>query len=76
MSLHNQLFLTPTLKVGLGGNYYVLCDDSEQLVGICYSIDKSINSIYFNKKYGCYAIRVKNKKQKETLKLIFNAPVV
>jgi len=66
-SLRLQSFLVPTLKVGLGGNYYVICDVKEHLIEICNTISKSVNSIYYNKKYCCWVIRVKNKATKRKL---------
>jgi hypothetical protein len=67
MSLVTTTFNIPTLKIGLGGNYYVVCDWKEKLIELCNTISKSPNSVYFNKKYGCWAIRVKNKPTKERL---------
>jgi len=67
VSLTLLTFKTPTLKIGLGGNYYVICDIKEELIPICESIDKSTNSIYFNNKYECWAIRIKSKTMKEKL---------
>jgi hypothetical protein len=66
-SLKLQSFSVPTLKVGLGGNYYVVCDVKEHLIEICNTINKSVKSIYFNRKYGCWVIRVKNKATKMKL---------
>ncbi len=73
VSLVTTTFENPTLKIGLGGNYYVVCDTKEKLIPICERIDKSPNSIYHNSKYGCWAIRVKSKGMKEKL---LNAPIV
>ncbi len=60
----------PTLKVGLGGNFYVICDIKEPLIKIVDQIQKSRNSIYYNKKYQVWAIRCKSKQHKEALRNI------
>ena len=67
VSLMSSVFKTPTLKIGLGGNHYVICDTKEKLISICKSIDKSVNSIYYNDKYECWAIRIKSKAMKVKL---------
>jgi hypothetical protein len=67
VSLVSSTFETPLLKIGVGGNYYVICDTKEKLIPICNQINKSVNSIYFNKKYECWAIRIKSKATKQKL---------
>ena len=47
-------------KVGLTGNHYV------------YGDNKSTKSVYWNRKYSVWAIRVKNTKQKDLLRNIFS----
>ena len=69
VSLVTSTFKNPTLKIGLGGNYYIICDTKEQLIPICENIDKSPNSIYYNGKYGCWVIRIKSKITKEKISL-------
>jgi len=66
-----EVYVHPTLKVGLGGNHYVICDTRERIVPVCEIINKSTNSIYFSKKYNCFAIRVKAKKMKRRLLSLF-----
>lgn len=66
-SLVTQSFATPTLQVGLGGNYYVVCDYKENLAVLCKKIDKSPNSIYYNSKYSCWTIRIKSNSTKKKL---------
>ncbi len=60
-----------TYKVGITGNHYVYSTDKEPVVEVSLLIKKSINSVYFNKKYNLWAIRIKNKKQKEILQELF-----
>jgi len=54
----------PILKTGLGGNLYVISTSHLQLCEICASINKSHKSIYWSKKYCCFAIRIKSKTHK------------
>lgn len=61
----------PQLKVGVGGNYYVISTDKNNLDAICVMIKKSRNAVYFSEKYQCWIIRVKSKKQKILLKELF-----
>lgn len=63
-------FTTPTLKVGIGGNYYIVCNDKCKLVSVCERIGKSSGSIYFNIKYNCWVIRIKSKSMKHKIKNI------
>jgi len=72
MSLMLMSFEIPRLKIGLGGNYYVICDTKEKLVTICNQINKSVNSIYFNKKYNCWAIKIKRERTKQQLLTIMS----
>lgn len=58
-------------KIGLTGNAYVFSKNKDSVVEICLKIGKSIKSVYFNKKYKLYAIRVKDKKTKTMLKSLF-----
>ncbi len=58
-------------NVGLTGNHYVYSTNKENVTKVASLIDKSIFSIYFNKTYSVWAIRVKNKAQKEKLREIF-----
>lgn len=57
----------PSLKIGMGGNYYVICTQEQPLHKVCEAIGKSTKSIYYNERYRCFAIRVKNDKQKKLL---------
>ena len=57
--------------VGITGNHYVYGIDKDAIIEVAKSINKSINSVYWNEKYSVWAIRVKNKKQKALLKEIF-----
>lgn len=70
VSLVTTTFKAPTFKVGLGGNYYIVCNTKEKLVLICKKLDKSSNSIYYNNKYNCWTIRIKSKRTKEKLVLL------
>jgi len=57
----------PTLKVGLGGNYYVLCILHDPLKEICLAIEKSTNSIYYHDKHNCWVFRVRSTHHKTRL---------
>lgn len=59
-------------KVGLTGNYYLTSSNRNALELICKSLDKSINSIYWNEKYQTFAIRIKSNKHKERCKELYN----
>ena len=61
-----------SFKYGITGNYYCIADNPEKLKGICYLINKSTRSIYYNHKYKCYAIRIKSKKHKSKVKEYIN----
>lgn len=63
-------------STGLTGNHYVYGFDKESVSDIAKMINKSINSVYFNKKYMVWSIRIKNKSQKEMLKNIFNDIII
>ena len=51
-------------KVGITGNYYYTAIKPETLVDVCKIIGKSVNSIYYNKKYKLYVIRIRSKQHK------------
>lgn len=55
---------SPTLYTGIAGNKYVVCLVASALYPVCDYIGKSRESIYFNSRYGCFAIRLKNKTHK------------
>jgi len=63
--------LRPTLKIGVGGNYYVFSSDRDSLEGVCVLIKKSRRSVYFSSKYNCWTIRIKNKQTKQKVKQLF-----
>lgn len=56
------------ITYGITGNYYATSYKRTDLVELCWILNKSDKSIYYNKKYGTYAISVKDKKQKKILK--------
>jgi len=58
---------TPFIKFGVGGNVYVVCKSRTPLKNICTAIGKAQSSIYWSKKYGCYAFRIKQKAMKKRL---------
>ncbi len=58
-------------KVGITGNHYVYGSDKDKIIEIAILINKSLNSVYWNKKYSVWAIRIKNEKQKDLLRTIF-----
>lgn len=57
-----------TIRYGITGNYYVTSKHILELVEVCENISKSKKSIYFNKKYRLWAIRIKSRKHKKILK--------
>lgn len=61
---------TPVIKTGITGNMYVYSSIKDEVEKIAEEIGKSTGSVYFNKKYRCYAIRIKSKTHKERLKQI------
>lgn len=73
MSTHITQSVTfrPQLKVGIGGNYYVISTDKSNLEAICVMIKKSKTAVVLHKKYQCWVIRIKSKKQKILLKQLF-----
>jgi len=73
MTTHIEQIVTfrPKLKIGVGGNYYVISTNKENLEAICVMIKKKRTAVYYQKKYNCWAIRVKDKKQKKKLKDLF-----
>lgn len=62
------VYLCMEIKYGITGNYYVYSDNKDDLKAICNMIDKAESSIYFNKKYSVYSIRIKNKYHKKLIK--------
>ena len=58
---------TPTMKMGIGGNYYVFCNLKEALEEICRTIGKSTGAIYFHNSHNCWVFRVKSKQHKRQL---------
>jgi hypothetical protein len=58
-------------SVGITGNHYVYGEDKYAVDAVASMINKSLNSVYWNKKYSVWAIRIKNKNQKELLRNIF-----
>lgn len=58
-------------SVGITGNHYVYSTDKDSVEKVAIMINKSLNSVYWNKKYLVWAIRIKNKNQKEMLRNIF-----
>jgi hypothetical protein len=58
------------VKHGITGNMYAYSEKRDIIMRICLEIGKSPNSIYFNKDYDMWAIRVKSKAHKKKLKEI------
>lgn len=58
------------IKHGITGNLYAYSKNKKEVRWACLLIGKSTNSIYYNKKYGTYAIRVKRKDHKRMLQQI------
>lgn len=52
---------------GITGNVYAYGPSKNEVIKIAKQIGKSPNSVYYNKKHQCYAIRVKHKLQKRRL---------
>ena len=58
---------TPTMKMGIGGNYYVFCNLKEALEETCRAIGKSTSAIYYRHDHNCWVFRVKSKQHKRQL---------
>lgn len=71
MKIYEKATNEPQFKIGLNQNYYVFCKIKEPLIQVSTNIGKSQNSIYFNEKYNVFAIRVKQKHQKNLLLQMF-----
>ena len=52
-------------KYGITGNYYYTSLDKKELEAVCLVIGKAKSSIYYNKKYNTWVIRIKSKKHKQ-----------
>lgn len=57
-----------TIRYGVTGNYYAFSIDKKRIEEVCRAINKAESSIYWNEKYKCWAIRIKDKAMKEELK--------
>jgi hypothetical protein len=53
----------------------VWSSNKDAIVGVCTAIGKSPISIYYNKKFQCWTIRIKSKKHKEQFTLLFGDAV-
>lgn len=51
-------------KIGITGNLYFTSQYKQELEEFCTKIGKSKKSVYYNKKYRTYAIRIKSKLHK------------
>jgi len=58
------------IRHGITGNKYVTSSNKQDVIDICLILDKSINSIYWSKKYKVWAIRIKSKKHKHMLRYV------
>ena len=67
MTLYGNGTVEPQMFVGVGGNYYVVSSEKFELFEVCDKIGKSRIAIYFNKKYSCWTIRVKDNTHKQRL---------
>jgi hypothetical protein len=65
-----KYFLSLSMKInyGITGNYYITSDSKEELIGICQLIQRAVSSIYYNKKYKIWAIRIKDKSTKNLIR--------
>lgn len=66
--LASTITATPSLRVGLGGNHYVVCLFREPLLAIAGFLGRSARSVYFRPEYQCWAIRVKRETDKDKLR--------
>ena len=58
-------------RVGIGGNLYVWSKNDCEIIALCDKIGKARSSMYWNRKFKVWTIRIKNKKQKvKTLFLV------
>lgn len=62
----------PLLKIGFGGNYYVICYNKGELWKVAKRIGRAESAIYFHEGYDTYCLRIKQIKQKEQLREIFH----
>jgi hypothetical protein len=58
------------IKHGITGNYYGFSELKSEIEELCEKIKKAKSSIYWNKKYNVWVIKVKQKSQKQLLKKI------
>ena len=58
----------PTIKVGLGGNFYVFGTNKESVKEVCVTIGKAISSIIFHQGHKVWMFRVKHPKHKQALR--------
>lgn len=58
---------------GITGNFYLWSDGKDILQAFCKGMGKSISSIYYNRKYKVYAVRIKSKKHKVRAKNLFES---
>lgn len=60
----------PKIRAGINGNYYAYCTKPEPLQELCRHIGKSPRAVYWNQRYGCYAVRVRLKAHQVAIKEI------
>lgn len=61
------------VKTGITGNKYVYSKNYGEVRKVCIRIGKSVNSIYFNKKYSVWVARIKSKAHKRALEKIWDS---
>ena len=61
--------MTEGIRHGITGNYYIVYRDRMNTAKLCIRIGKSERSIYFSARHKMWVARIKNKKQKQKLKL-------
>jgi hypothetical protein len=62
-----------TIQHDITGNLYIYSYDEQKLKNFCSLINKSKGSVYYNKKYKCFAIRIKNAKHKKMAFIAVNS---
>lgn len=63
----NEPYKPLNIVTGVTGNKYILGFSKDLVKWACQMIDKSPNSVYYSKKYDCWAARIKSKYHKRKL---------
>lgn len=64
----------PVLRVGLGGHHYVICRLLGPVQEIACRIGRSPRSVYYRRRYGVWALRIRDPVHKQRVRSLFTAP--